>query len=77
MSEFYFPCKRKKLIRALKKLGLSIKHGAKHDLVQCINNGGKTTIPRHKEIKREIIESIASFLLDKDFEKKKLIDLLR
>lgn len=77
MSEFYFPCKRKKIIRALKKLGLSIERGTKHDLAKCINNGGKTTIPRHKEIKREIIESITSFLLDKNFEKEKLLDLLR
>lgn len=77
MGEFYFPCKRKKLIRALKKLGLSIEHGTKHDLAKCINNGNKTTIPRHKEIKREIIESITSFLLDKNFEKEKLLDLLR
>jgi hypothetical protein len=58
-------------------LGLSIECGAKHDLAKCINNGSKTTIPRHKEIKREIIESITSFLLDKDFEKEKLLDLLK
>jgi len=77
MSEFYFPCKRKKLMRALKKLGLSIERGTKHDLAKCINNGSKTTIPRYKEIKREIIESIALFLLDKDFKKEKLLDLLR
>lgn len=77
MSEFYFLCKRKKLIRVLNKLGLSIECGAKHDLAKCINNGSKTTIPRHKEIKREIIESIATFLLNKDFEKEKLLDLLK
>lgn len=58
-------------------MGLSIECGAKHDLAKCINNGSKTTIPRHKEIKREIIESITSFLLDKDFEKEKLLDLLK
>lgn len=77
MGEFYFPCKKEKLMRALKKLGLSIKCGAKHDLAKCINNGNKTTIPRHKEIKREIIESIASFLLDKNFEKEELLNLLK
>jgi len=77
MGEFYFPCKRKKVVRALKKLGLFIKRVTKHDLAQCVSNGKKTTIPRHKEIKREIIESIALFLLDKGFEKEKLLDLLR
>ena len=77
MSEFYFSCKRKKLIKALKKLGLSIEEGAKHDLAKCINNGRKTTIPRHTEIKREIVESVASFLLDKDFNKENLLTLLR
>ncbi|MFH1346816.1 MAG: hypothetical protein ABIH10_01025 [Spirochaetota bacterium] len=64
-------------MKALKKLGFSIEPGAKHDLAKCVNNGGKTTIPRHNEIKREIIESIASFLIDKDFKKEKLLDLLR
>lgn len=77
MSDFYFPCKRKKMIRALEKLGLFIERGAKHDLAQCIPNGKKTTIPRQREIKREIVDSIASFLLDKDFEREKLLSLLR
>ena len=77
MSDFYFPGRRKKIIGALKKLGLSIEKGAKHDLAKCIPNGKKTTIPRHREIKREIVDSIASFLLDKDFERQKLLDLFR
>ena len=77
MSDFYFPCKRKKILKALKKLGLLIENGAKHDLAQCVLNGKKTTIPRHNEIKREIVESIASFLLDKNFEKEKLLELIR
>lgn len=77
MSDFYFPCKRKKIIGALKKLGLSFEQGAKHDLAKCIPNGKKTTIPRHNEIKREIVDSIASFLLDKEFDRQKLLDLLR
>ncbi len=77
MSDFYFPCKRKKILKALKKLGLLIENGAKHDLAQCVHNGKKTTIPRHNEIKREIVESIASFLLDKNFEKEKLLELIR
>jgi len=65
------------MIKALRKLGLCVESGAKHDLAKCISNGGKTTIPRHKELKREIVDSIASFLLDKDFERKNLLDLLR
>jgi len=77
MSDFYFPCKDKKIIRALTKLGLLIEPGRKHDLALCTHNGKKTTIPRHKEIKREIVDSIASFLLNKNFEREKLLDLLK
>ena len=77
MSDFFFPVKRKKVLRALKKLGLSIENGAKHDLALCIPNGKKTTIPRQREIKREIVDSIATFLLDKDFEREKLLKLLK
>lgn len=77
MSDFYFPCKRRKILKALKKLGLSLEHGAKHDLAECIHNGKKTTIPRHQNIKREIVDSIASFLLDKDFERTQLLQLLK
>lgn len=77
MSEFYFPCKRKKIIKALKKLGLHFERGAKHDLAECVHNGNKTTIPRHKEIKREVVDSITDFLLDKDFNKETLFKLLK
>lgn len=64
-------------MKALKKLGLSVENGSKHDLARCIKNGGKTTIPRHREVKREIVESIAKFLLDKDFKRERLLELLR
>lgn len=77
MGDFYFPAKRKKILRALKKLGLLIEKGSKHDLAQCIHNGKKTTIPRHREIKREIVDNIATFLLDKNFGKEKLLGLLK
>ena len=77
MSDFYFPVKKRKILKALKKLGLLIEKGAKHDLALCVHNGKKTTIPRHQEIKREIVDSIATFLLDKDFEREKLLDLLK
>ncbi len=77
MGEFFFGCKRKKLIKTLKKLGLLIKPGPKHDLAECLDNGGKTTIPRHREIKSEIVKSITDFLLDKEFDKQKLQDLLQ
>lgn len=77
MSDFYFPAKRNKIIKALKKLGLIIINGNKHDLAECVNNGKKTTVPRHKDIKSEIVNSIANFLLDKDFEREKLLKLLK
>ena len=77
MSDFYFLCKRKKLIKALKSLGLELKEGGKHTKAECVHNGGKTIIPRHKNIKREIVESICKFVLDKEFEKEKLLNLLK
>ncbi len=77
MSEFYFPVKRRKLLKTLKKLGLSIIGGGKHDRAACLKNGGTTTVPRHAEIKREIVDSIAKFLLDKEYDREQLIKLLR
>lgn len=69
MSEFFFECKRVKLTKSLKRLGFFIVHGSKHDMVKCKSNGGKTTIPRHNKIKREIVESISKFVLDKGIDK--------
>ena len=77
MGEFYFSCRRRRLLQALVQLGLSIERGGKHDKAECISNGHKTTVPRHVMIKREIVESIAKFLLEKDFEKQRLLDPLR
>lgn len=77
MGDFSFPCKSKKLIKALCKLGFAIEHGSKHDLAKCVHNGRKTTIPRHLEIKREIVRNIADFLLEKDIPREELLKLLR
>lgn len=75
---FYFPCKRRKMLRALKKLsGLELIEGSNHTLAKCIHNGKKTTIPRHGEIKREIVKSICNFLIEKRYKKQKLFALLR
>jgi len=73
MGEFYFPCKYTRVIRALKKLGLNIKEGKKHTTAECIHNGRKTTVPRHKkkDIKSEVMDEIGNFLLDK-FQKEKI-----
>ena len=75
----YFPCKYNKIVRALKKLGLSVVEGKRHSLAECIPNGRKTTIPRHrnKDIKPEIVKSIIEFLLEKKFEEEKISILLR
>ena len=75
----YFPCKYRVMIRALKKLGISIKQGKKHALGICDHNGRKTTIPRpHKrDIAPEVVKSIIDFLLEKEFEEEKIIKLLR
>lgn len=76
MGDFSFPCKYKKLIRALRKLGFLVEHASRHDLAKCVHNGHKTTIPRHNEVKREIVQSIADFLLEKDIPHQKLLKLL-
>ncbi|MBU4369930.1 hypothetical protein KKG58_04200 [Patescibacteria group bacterium] len=67
------------MIRALKKLGISVKEGKNHTLGTCVHNGRKTTVPRpHKtDIVPEIVKSIIDFLLEKEFEEKKIIKLLK
>lgn len=68
---------KKKDYKNAEKIGFRIEKGLKHDLALCIQNGKKTTIPRHNEIKREIVDSIAEFILDKNIEKEKLLKLLK
>jgi len=61
-------------------LGLFIdERGTKHTLAECLNNGRKTTIPRHKgkDIKPEIVKSIIDFLLEKNFKEEKISKLIR
>ena len=65
------------MILALRKLDLDIKEGSKHTKAECITNGHKTTIPRHLMIKREVVKSICDFLLEKEFEKQKILELLK
>ena len=77
MNEFYQPCKTKKLIKALQKLGLKLTEGKKHTRAECVDNGRQTTIPRHRSLKREIVYSISKFLIDKNFNRAKLKKLLR
>ena len=74
---FFFPCKRKKLINALRKFDMDIKEGSNHTKAECIHNGHKTTIPRHKIIKREVVKSICKFLLEKDYKEQEILKLLR
>ena len=68
----FFPCKYKKLINLLKALGLDVKEGARHTRAECIHNGHKTTIPRHKDVKREVVKTICDFLLEKEFDEKEI-----
>jgi len=75
--DFYFPCKRKKLLKALKRLGFNLKEASNHTTAKCTHNGRKTTIPRHNEIKSEIVKSIRDFLIEKDFKDEKIISLLK
>lgn len=73
---FFFPCKYKKLINALKKLGLDVQEGAKHSRAECVRNGNKTTIPRHNNIKREVVKKICNFLLEKNYKEEEILKLL-
>ncbi len=77
MSEFFFECKRNKLVKSLENLGFLVEHGSKHDTVKCESNGGKTTVPRHNKIKREIVDSIAKFVLGKEIDKDKFLKSLK
>ena len=66
--------------RALKKLGLFVdESGTRHTLAKCIDNGRKTTVPRHKskDIKPEIVKSIIDFLTEKEFKEEDIAKLLR
>lgn len=74
---FFFPCKYKNLIRALKKLGLDVKEGARHTRAECIYNGNKTTIPRHANIKREVVKKICDFLIEKNFKEEQINKYLK
>lgn len=75
--DFFFPCKRKKMLNALAKLRFHIKEKAKHTKAECTKNGKKTTIPRHTEIKRETVKNICDFLLKKDFKKEEILKNLK
>jgi len=70
---FFFPCKYKKVIGVLKSFGLVINERKKHAKAECVTNGKKTTIPRHTEVKREIVKSICDFLLEKDFKEEEIL----
>ena len=72
----YFPCKHRIIVRALKKLGISITEGKNHTLGTCVHNGRKTTIPRphKKDIVPETVKSIIDFLLEKEFEEERIIN---
>jgi len=57
-------------------MGFPVTHDSKHDRAECVDNGQKTTIPRHTNIKREIVDSIAKFLIDKKADKDELLELI-
>jgi len=74
---FFFPGKYNKIISALKNFGLSVYEGTKHSRAECIKNGRKTTIPRHSDISREVVNEICKFLLKKDFKEKDILKFMR
>lgn len=76
MGEFFVSRKNRTILKALKKLGLILKEGARHTKAEG-KNGFKATIPRHGEIKKEIVEGICKLLIKKGYDKKELKKLLK
>jgi len=74
---FFFPGKYDKIISALKRFGLSISEGCNHSCAKCIENGKKITIPRHNDVKSEVVNNICKFLLKKDFKEEEILRFIR
>jgi len=74
---FFFPGKYDKIISALKRFGLSISEGGNHSCTKCIENGKKTTIPRHNNVKSEVVNNICKFLLEKEFKKEEILKSMK
>ena len=66
MSDYFFESTHRKLTKALESLGFLITRGKKHDQIHCESSGAKCPLPRHKKIKREIVNNIAKFVLKCD-----------
>jgi len=70
-------CKYKKLVNALKRFGLELNEGSNHTCAKCSKNGHKTTIPRHTNVKREIVKSICDFLIEKEIPENEILKRLK
>jgi len=65
MSDFYFPCKRNRIIKALEGIGLQIeKKEGNHDRTICPKIEKKTEVSRHNDIKSGVVKSIYKFLIE-------------
>ncbi len=67
MGDFDRTEKERTVLRGLKKLGLSLSRGSKHNLATHLPTGKKTTIPRHKELNKFTVGSICDFLISCGF----------
>ena len=74
---FFFPGKHNKIVNALKRFGFSISEGGSHSCAKCIENGKKTTIPRHNNVKSEVVNNICKFLLEKEFKKEEILKFIK
>ena len=74
---FFFPGKHNKIVNALKRFGFSISEGGSHSCAKCIENGKKTTIPRHNDVKSEVVNNICKFLLEKEFKKEEILKFIK
>jgi hypothetical protein len=64
MSDTDRPEKSKVILKGLKKLGLEIGGGSRHDTATCPRSGKKTTVPRHKILNKFTVGSIYDFLIE-------------
>jgi hypothetical protein len=69
-------CPRKKVIRALKKLGLDLKEGKRHTKATSVHSGKITMIPRYRTIKKPVLRDILAQVEAVGFDKNEFLKSL-
>ncbi len=58
--------------KGLIKLGLDYRSASKHDVATCPITNNKTTVPRHRTIKKHTVGSICDFLLENGYKESEI-----